>query len=101
MMRGSAVGGGPRGEHTPGVSGGVGLGSAGLLVSVWGTVLSTGADEFFLSDGSTPGGLKIRAPGLALPAAGQLARVTGIASIEEVSGSLRPVVITRRQSDIW
>lgn len=92
-----------------GVTNGVGLNNIGLLVSVYGRVVSTFTWTYFyiddgsgLFDGSGLPGLKVICGGLTKPPEGAYVRVTGISSIERPAGTSLsiPVIRARRQSDI-
>lgn len=92
-----------------GITNGQGLNNIGLLVSVWGRVVSTFGWTYFyiddgsaLFDGSGLPGLKVVCGSMTKPAKGSYVRVTGIVSVEKPVGTSLsiPVIRPRRQSDI-
>lgn len=103
-MPNRALGGGPVGEWTGCVNGGVGLSNVGLLVRTWGKVTKTGTSPypyFSIDDGSKVG-VKVRVPSSdGLPAVGTAVTVTGISTIEPLVGGGRGRLIrARRASDV-
>ncbi|MDH7480800.1 MAG: hypothetical protein QHH26_02340 [Armatimonadota bacterium] len=92
----------PLGMPNSRVGNSAGLSNAGLLITTWGRVTSTGDGYFFLNDGSLDGlGLKVRCAGLTSPAEGQYVIVTGIASFEQEEGKgIIAIIKVRRQGDI-
>ena len=106
-----AVGGGPVGvppNHQQGIAGGQGLNNIGLLVKVSGkvTFVDPGGQFFTITDGSAVkdadghDGVRVWAPGLALPGIGEFATVTGISSCYKPGEVLYPRVLVRTASDI-
>lgn len=103
-MTSKALGGADLG-YTPGVEGGIGLNNVGLLVTVFGSINAAGTNEFYLDDGSGVGdetgqGVRIIAPGMAVPGGVTHASVTGFCSIAIVGGKACAVVKPRWLSDI-
>ncbi len=93
----------------PGVSNGVGANNVGLLVTLYGRVVSTSAfDYFYIDDGSNRDdgtglvGLKVNCRNLSKPPKNSFVRVTGISSVEQPFGPnyMLPVLRVRRQTDI-
>lgn len=93
----------------PGITGGIGANNVGLLVTVYGRVVSTSAfDYFYIDDGSQRDdgtglvGLKVRCRNLVKPPRNSFVRVTGISSVEQPYGPMYklPVLRVRRQNDI-
>ena len=109
------IGGGPLGLYTPGVLGGVGLNNVGLLVQVYGGVVSYRDPQgrfFYLDngDGLYDGfgyGIRIICDGfvgaakLSMPQYGKIVIVTGISSTAIVNNQPVRAIRPRRQSDIW
>jgi len=81
---------------------GTGLSTAGLLVTVWGTVTLSGDDYFFVNDGSLDEvGVRVHCPGLTPPPAGQFAIITGVSIPEkQAGGQMRPALRVRNENDI-
>ncbi|HUV04030.1 MAG TPA: S8 family serine peptidase [Armatimonadota bacterium] len=98
-------GGADVGSLIPGITGGCGLNSIGLLVKTWGKVTYIGSDHFYIDDGSGVQGaghvgIKIRCPGLTKPSPTQYVVAAGICSLE-LDGSIRyPVLRVRKQADL-
>jgi len=117
-MRNSAVGGAPFGSYVPGVYGAAGVNNTGLLVSVWGRVTASAGTSFFyiddssgLDDGNGYAGGGVSYKGLRVditefpngwtaPAVGSYVKVTGISSVINIGGKLRPRVIARSTDEI-
>lgn len=103
-MPNSAVGGGPVGKWTSGVTKGVGLSNVGLLVRTWGkvTVSGTSPYPYFTIDDGSGVGVKVRVPsGSSLPAVGSVVSAAGISTIEPGANNYRGRLIrARRASDI-
>jgi len=97
---------GTPGTGQKGVTGGAGLNNIGLLVRITGTVTFTGANYFYLNDGSglkdKSGnvGVKVAAVGLALPAIGQVVQVTGVSSCFLDTVNTSRVVLARSPDGI-
>ncbi len=68
--------------------------STALLVRCAGKVTNTGVGFFELTDGS--GAIKVKCPGLTIPARNTMAQASGINSVDTIERSVR----VRRQSDI-
>ncbi|MHB9038439.1 MAG: hypothetical protein ACYC64_17445 [Armatimonadota bacterium] len=81
-MNNKALGGGPS-SFQPGITGATGTNNIGLLVTVFGRVVSTGTGEFTLDDGSGVNVRVILPIGVAEPTA-PFVTVTGISSCEMV-----------------
>lgn len=101
--------GGAQNQYSPGITNGLGVSNIGLLVTVYGRVVSTSAfDYFYIDDGSNRDdgtgfiGLKVSCRDLAKPPKNAFVRVTGISSVEQPFGPnyTLPVIRVRRQSDI-
>lgn len=103
-----SLGGGALNQYTPGVLYGFGANNIGLLVRLWGKVVSPGNGYFYLRDN----GLYIEPlqkivdakivcpPGVQIPAEGTSVVVTGISSCEpSLEGSARRVLV-RKASDL-
>ncbi len=113
-MRGSDVVGGPVGLYTPGVAGGTGPNSAGLLVRCAGRVTGVAQDSSFfcVDDGSGRvdesglKGIRIVLTGLPVgtvispPSVDSTVATTGVASVRSTASGLQPVIRPRRQSDV-
>jgi hypothetical protein len=100
-----ALGGTDLNKYTPGVAGGVGLNNLGLLVRIAGKVSSPGSGFFYVDDGSgvsdgTGYGVKVLYSGTNPPTVGKMVSVTGISSVEYRNSLYRPVLRTRKDSDI-
>ena len=103
-----SLGGGSEGEHTPGVWLGAGLNNVGLLVKVFGNVVSSGSGYFWLDDGSTAGDpeqtplrAKVICPsGVTPPNQGSFVVVTGISSCDLEAGKYVRAVRARKNGDI-
>ena len=101
MMRLCDLGGAAVGGFTSPVGRGCGARNTSLLVRVVGSVASSQAGAFYLTDGSTPYPVKVRLPaGVEAPAVGSWAAVTGISAAEETEAGHRPYVIARDGNDI-
>ncbi len=112
VMRNKDLGGGPPASGQPGVTGGNGLNSIGLLCKTTGRITAIDAGYWVMDDGSGVSdpaggsGIKVSFSGLASgqvitpPAIGQMVTVTGVISMEPASGGYRSVLRPRRQSDI-
>lgn len=103
-MSNSAVGGGPVGKWTSGMTNGVGLSNVGLLVKTWGKVTANGTSPypyFTIDDGSRVG-VKVRLPsGSSLPAVGSVVSAAGISTIQvDAQGNRGRLIRARRASDI-
>lgn len=98
LVNGS-VGGGPT-QYQLGVKGGVGVNNLGVLVRTTGRVLTTQAGRLEITDGSDPiHPLRIDVSHISnTPAVGDYVAVTGIASIEHLSGL--PVLLVRKSADV-
>jgi len=107
------VGGGAFGSYTPGVEGAIGLNNVGLLVTVCGRVVDSGAGWFAIDDGgrrtscgkSAVKGLAVAPPWLSFgppptPALGSYVKVTGLSSAFESGGLIYPVVRPRDYLDL-
>ena len=95
-LQNKALGGGPFNAYTPGITGGKGMNTVGLLVTVWGKVSSTGTGYFILDDGSTP--LKVLSP--YIPPVNTDVRVTGISAVESGGGTVTRLLRARKRADI-
>lgn len=91
-----------------GIDGCNGLNNIGLLVSVWGKVVSKGRGWFYIDDGSSVKdgtgitGIYCELPeGVAAPSVGEFVRVTGISSCELYEGALVSVIALRNADDIY
>lgn len=91
-----------------GIAGSSGLNNIGLLVSVWGKVVSKGRGWFYINDGSEVKdgtgitGIYCELPnGVAAPQLGEFVRVTGISSCELYEGSLVSVILVRSADDVY
>ncbi|MDO8585822.1 MAG: hypothetical protein Q7T82_02170 [Armatimonadota bacterium] len=90
----------------------IGLNTVGALVRVTGKVTWTGADTFYIDDGSryddyqtiganSPIGIKVSVPaGVAPPALDSFAVVTAIGSVYQSDDGLRRLLLVRGQGDI-
>lgn len=94
-LQNRALGGGPFNTLTPGITGGKGMNTIGLLVTVWGKVSSTGTGYFILDDGSCP--LKVTSP--YIPPINTDVRVTGISTVES-GGTVTRLLRARKRADI-
>lgn len=89
-----------------GVSGGFGLNNIGLLIRTTGRVTFVGADFIYVDDGSSlddgsgNAGVKVWAPGLALPTVGQMVSVTGVSSCFANAGSTHRQILARSPDGI-
>ncbi|MEJ5298985.1 MAG: right-handed parallel beta-helix repeat-containing protein, partial [Armatimonadota bacterium] len=110
-----SVGGGPTADYSAsggtgqaGVIGGAGLNNIGLLVRTAGrvTFVDPGGQFFNVWDGSpvkdSEGreGVRVYAPGLTLPGAGEFVVVTGISSCVKSGQQLYPLLRVRTQGDM-
>ena len=86
-----------------GVTGGEGLNTIGLLVTVWGRVIDVGVDYFIIDDGYLETVKCVVRPGDTVPSVDDMVSVTGISSCEEYGGELRRVILRRTKLDtvIW
>ncbi len=88
------------------MKGGAGLNNIGLLTRAWGKVTGTGANYFYLDDGSALDdgsgclGVKVLAEGLSIPGEGACVTVTGISSCFKDGDDLHRLVRVRDQADI-
>lgn len=115
-MSGRTMGGGASGRQaavtddayaSPAISA-IGLGNVGLLARVAGRIVSpdTAAHVFYmddgsgLRDGSGKQGVRVYAPGLALPQAGEFYAVTGIAGATILGGNVVRLLRPRGNSDM-
>ncbi|MBI2843357.1 MAG: chitobiase/beta-hexosaminidase C-terminal domain-containing protein [Armatimonadetes bacterium] len=97
-MNGRAVGGGAYGLQA-GIAGASGLNNIGLLVKVWGRVVSAQADRFSISDGSST--IAVVVPdGVELPAIDSYVSVAGISSCEKPTGVMTQLIRVRGSGDI-
>lgn len=87
------------GAGQTGVEGGTGLNNIGLLVKVWGRVISSDASRFVLDDGSGPIRVDCHT-GVNPPAEGAFVTVTGPVSTYTQSEKIHPRVLVRTQGDI-
>lgn len=91
---------GPPAKGQQGIPGAIGINNVGLLMRAAGSVVSTGAGFFVVSDGS-PGGLKVSSAKLsAPPSEGAFVLVTGLVRVEQGEGGLVAVLAPRRNSDV-
>ncbi|HPP73801.1 MAG TPA: hypothetical protein PLU88_01580 [Armatimonadota bacterium] len=82
-----------------GIDGAIGLNNIGLPVRMFGTIISAGADEFTITDGSYPVRV-IVPPGVSFPTTGRVT-VTGNSSCYIADdGKLTRLIRARRSSDI-
>jgi len=95
------------GSGQAGVMGGDGANNIGLLVRIWGKVTEANAGGFFyvddgsaVADGTVYQGVRVYAPGLAIPAKDSVVAVTGIASCDRYLGNVVRAILPRSQSDI-
>jgi len=95
-LQNKALGGGDLNALTPGITGGKGMNTIGLLVVVWGKVTSVGSGYFILDDGSCP--LKVLSP--YLPPVNTDVRVTGICTVESSGGTATRLLRARKRADI-
>jgi len=79
-------------------AGGTHQAPTGLLVRVWGSVLSVEGGGFYLADGSQ--GLKVRCGASALPSEGEFVQVTGAASLEADATSPAPIIRALREGGV-
>lgn len=95
------LGGAPVSELTTGLADGRGACNLGLLVRTMGKVTSTSDTSFMIDDGSGVGVKVILPSAVAVPNAGALVTVTGIATLDTGSDS-KPVraIYARRGSDV-
>ena len=94
-----AVSGSDLGVNTPGVTNGVGLNNVGNFVATWGKVLESGADWFYITDGTslsdgtgTYGGLRVECPGITPPTPSQTTRYL----VKGISGLYKPSPLSSR-----
>lgn len=80
-----------------GVAGGLGVNNIGLLVKVWGRVVSADSTSFLIDDGSGVTARVAIRQGMIPPPAGQLVAVTGVCSLQPGSGRL---LLVRGAADI-
>ncbi len=105
-MQCKSLGGAAFGTQIPAVPGSVGPHNTGLLVTVCGTVMVKAGDSsyVYLNDGSLPDpGVKIdtsSVPSGSVPSVGQVVSMQGISSLWRDGPIVRPMVRTRRASDI-
>lgn len=98
-MSNRALGGAANGLQG-GVTGGTGLNNIGLLVTVWGKVLTNDFDHFIVDDGSG-NTAKCMVPGdVTMPSVNAYVSVTGISSSEASGGDIRSVILLRDKRDI-
>lgn len=97
-----AAGGGSFGVHTPGVEGGDGLNTIGLLVAVAGKVSALAPDGFYLDDGSAVSddsgntGIKVWTGVSNSVTSNQLVKVTGVVSCRlGADGKIYPQILLR------
>lgn len=86
-----------------GVYSGFGLNTIGQLVRLCGRVRNPREGYFYLDDSGAQSGLlmvKVECPGIGVPPTGSTVVVTGICSMEEVSGVKRRVLLLRSASDL-
>ena len=95
-----ALGGGPIGPFTPGITGASGLNNVGLLVRTWGYVISADADHFHIDDGSGVNVKCLVPAGVTLPGVNDCVSVTGISSCETVGEETYRLLRFRSQEDI-
>ncbi len=105
-MIGRSVGGKPLNAITPGFSDSNSLNNIGLLIATTGRVTKTGTDWFYLADGSSTDdasgnpGIRVSAPGIAIPSAGAVVTVTGISGCLDAGYGNARVIYPRVQDDI-
>lgn len=99
-MQNRTIGGSGISEQTPGVDDAWGPYNLGSLVRTSGTAGPGGDGYFTLSDGTVPGGIKVRTGTLSKPAAGTRALVTGFACVDDSSGTAERLLVVRDASDI-
>lgn len=98
-MINKAGGGSDFNDKAKGVTGGVGLNNVGLLITTFGKVLSKGANEFYITDGSTAS-LRVKAPaGVTLPDVNDFVSVTGICRLQKSGADYLPFVELRQPGD--
>ena len=95
-----ALGGGPIGPFTPGITDASGLNNVGLLVRTWGCVISADADHFHIDDGSGVNVKCLVPAGVTLPGVNDCVSVTGISSCETVGEETYRLLRVRSQEDI-
>lgn len=96
------LGGGPLGEHTPGVANGRGANNVGLMVTVTGRVTHIGDGFYYLDDGaalqdgSGHTGVRVEGPATGI-GVGDMVRVTGVSStwVDDAEEVERKVVTVR------
>lgn len=103
-----SLGGGPLNQYTPGVYRGSGANNLGLFVKLWGRVVSSGSNHFYLDDNSllltpalTPIYAKVVCPeGVTPPEVGTSVMVTGISSCEPDGSVYVRRLLVRKVTDI-
>lgn len=101
-----SLGGAASGQYVPGVLSGVGVNNIGLLVRVYGKVISTGTGYFMIQDGSAllngvNADVKVVCPaGVTNPIVGRYVSVTGISSCELSGSDYVHRILARKQADI-
>ena len=95
-LQNRALGGGAFNAYTPGITGGKGMNTIGLLVIVWGKVTDVQTGYFILDDGSCP--LKVLSP--FIPPINTDVRVTGICSVESSGGTVTRLLRARKRADV-
>jgi len=95
-LQNRALGGGAFNAYTPGITGGKGINTIGLLVIVWGKVTDVQTGYFILDDGSCT--LKVLSP--YIPPINTDVRVTGISTVESSGGTVTRLLRARKRADV-
>lgn len=102
-----SIGGGSAGKYTPGMKGGLGISTTGLLIRVAGVVHYSGTDAYINDGSQLPSGLPgvrisqdLLGTPLSLPADGKPLAISGISGTEVVDGNILPMIRPRGQADV-
>jgi len=99
-MTNLALGGGSPDALTPGITGGMGVHSLGLLVRTTGIVTSADDHSFTISDGSVADGVVVLCGSIGKPAVGDFVSVRGAATTVAEGERIRRAVLVDDESDV-